>query len=388
MHTLGIWRLAAAFVFGFLFGIPKVLQTVPKTTADLDPKNSFSGGSSPTPLPSKVNTNLEEISDWLTKILVGATLTQLIRVPGLVRAEGSYMANGMGGSAYETVAAATLLYFASVGFLAGYLLTRMFFSLAFARVEHGPVFPDVNVNNLRGTSIALGSTAEPAKDIRETARKLESVTISDSLTTPQIIAVAKAANITGDDDRAIQFARLAIEKSPSNPEAHLNLAVALHNAGGSQAEVVHELKLARRLIDRNWDTQTAEDIYISILYLYLYLDPPEGFQSAIRDGEDFVEKRVPTNGAIWINLACAYGQFYKYYKNHQQPPGAPPLPTGELERAKSRALGCIQEALKIEPQSVTRLRQLYNGTGRDPSDDDLRIFKGDIEFDKLLEPRD
>jgi tetratricopeptide (TPR) repeat protein len=388
--TCLLWALgwfAAAFVFGFLFGIPKILQTVP-TAVGSEPKGSgspkISSNWSARAFPLKVNTNLEEISDWLTKILVGATLTQLIKMPRLVRSAARYMASGMGGSTYETVAAATFLYFASIGFLSGYLLTRMFFSLAFARADH-PIFPDVE--SLSKTSIALGAMIESDKNIQDTVEKLENVTISDSLTTPQVIAVAKAANIGGNTDRAIRAARLAIEKSPSSPEAHLNLAVALFNAGESQAEVMHELKLARRLVDRSRDSQTAEDIYISIMYLALYLDPPEGFQRAIQDGEDFVKSRVPTNAAIWISLASAYGQFYKYYKNLTKGPGEPPVATEVLEQARQRALDCVRKAIEVEPQSMSRLRELYDGTGPDPRDDDLEVFKGDKAFEDLLRPR-
>jgi hypothetical protein len=116
------------------------------------------------------------------------------------------------------------------------------------------------------------------------------------------------------------------------------------------------------------------------MYLALYLDPPEGFQRAIQDGEDFVRRRIPTNGAIWINLACAYGQFYKYHNT-------PPVTPEAREGAKNRALECIRNAIDIEPQSIIRLRQLYNGTGADPTDDDLKVFKGDPAFENLLGPQ-
>jgi hypothetical protein len=94
----GFGWFAAAFVFGFLFGIPKVLQTASKTAgSDLKETGSpnVSSTGSGKSLLLKVNTNLEEISDWLTKILVGATLTQLIKVPKLVESAASYMARGI-----------------------------------------------------------------------------------------------------------------------------------------------------------------------------------------------------------------------------------------------------------------------------------------------------
>jgi hypothetical protein len=114
--------LASGFLFGFLFGIPKVVQRA--SDASKVDQSSYRLG---------VNTNLEEISDWLTKILVGATLTQLVKVPGKIAAAAEFMARGLGGAGSTQFAASLLLYFSAVGFFAGYVLTRMFFQRAFGR---------------------------------------------------------------------------------------------------------------------------------------------------------------------------------------------------------------------------------------------------------------
>lgn len=373
---------AAAFVFGFLFGIPKVLQTIPKAGGQNSKSTNDEAENTKTeerPYPLKVNTNLEEISDWLTKILVGATLTQLIKVPRLVTSAASYMAKGIGGSDYETIAAATLLYFASIGFFSGYVLTRMFFSLAFARVDQGPRFPDVM--SLKRISIALGATSNSAAEVEETIQKLESVRISDSLTTPQILAVAKGANIAGNASRAMLAARLAVARSANDPESHLNLAVALHNNHGSQWEVIQELKLARQLVDTRPDSQTREDIYNSIIYLALYLEPPTGFERAIQDGEQFLKNSRPTDSSIWMNMACAYGQKFSYY---QGLPDQTAETKQALADARNAALRCINEGLKIDSSSIARFNELYHGTAANPEDNDLQIFENDKEFDDLF----
>src|SRR5579864_3778310 len=50
-------------LLGFLFGIPRTLQgEAANKETESDNKNNIS---------YKVNTNLEQISDWLTKVLVG-----------------------------------------------------------------------------------------------------------------------------------------------------------------------------------------------------------------------------------------------------------------------------------------------------------------------------
>lgn len=80
--SLGIAFAAtvAGGFLGFLFGIPKSLQ---KNQASNTPSN---GTASTNPIQSSGtrnyggNTNLEEISDWLTKIIVGVSLIQLTKL--------------------------------------------------------------------------------------------------------------------------------------------------------------------------------------------------------------------------------------------------------------------------------------------------------------------
>ncbi|MCX5890301.1 MAG: hypothetical protein NTY36_12700 [Deltaproteobacteria bacterium] len=73
------------------------------------------------------NTNLEQISDWLCKILVGAGLTQLTALPGVLKRYAIFFAPGLGGSAShgEVFAVGLLIFFTVCGFLVGYLWTRL-----------------------------------------------------------------------------------------------------------------------------------------------------------------------------------------------------------------------------------------------------------------------
>ena len=77
--TSFIWALACTTVGGafcFLFGIPKILQSdrLPEDT----PNSAVIG------YRQQVNTNLTEISDWLTKIIVGLSLINLAKIPPVV----------------------------------------------------------------------------------------------------------------------------------------------------------------------------------------------------------------------------------------------------------------------------------------------------------------
>lgn len=108
---------------GFLFGIPRTLQHE-ENLGDSD-KNT---AANQTPaFKYRVNTNLEQISDWLTKILVGVGLTQLNSIPVKLQEITRYVAKGIGDSASDQIfALSVLLFFVVSGFLFGYLWTRLF----------------------------------------------------------------------------------------------------------------------------------------------------------------------------------------------------------------------------------------------------------------------
>jgi hypothetical protein len=109
---------------GFLFGIPRAER------ADL-PQD---GGRSP--MRFRANTNLEDISDWLTKILVGIGLIQLGQLSEPLGRLVTAVAADIGGDDPSPSFALTLLlYFTLVGFLASYLLTRLYLPRAFTTAE-------------------------------------------------------------------------------------------------------------------------------------------------------------------------------------------------------------------------------------------------------------
>lgn len=125
--------LASGLLVGFLFGIPRSRQAG-ATTGDEDDNGDGSLGFVP-------NTNLEQVSDWLTKILLGATLTQLGSISDglgrLVDTVGD--AWGPDDTMADVFAGALLLYFAVFGFLAGWLLTRAFLAWALSTIDRNMI---------------------------------------------------------------------------------------------------------------------------------------------------------------------------------------------------------------------------------------------------------
>jgi CheY-like chemotaxis protein len=73
------------------------------------------------------NSNLEQISDWLTKILVGAGLVQLAALPGALRSLGDYLGGNLRVPNGATASVSLTIYGAGVGFLLAYLWGRLRF---------------------------------------------------------------------------------------------------------------------------------------------------------------------------------------------------------------------------------------------------------------------
>ncbi|MFE4516767.1 hypothetical protein ACFRMQ_21525 [Kitasatospora sp. NPDC056783] len=94
---------------GFLFGVPRVRGGAG------EPQGSYAP-----------NTNLEQVSDWLTKVLLGVGLTQLGSLGERLHGLGAALAPALGGGeGAAPFAAALVLYFLVFGFLAGWLVTRL-----------------------------------------------------------------------------------------------------------------------------------------------------------------------------------------------------------------------------------------------------------------------
>jgi hypothetical protein len=126
---------AAALVgglLGFLFGIPRALQS---DEAPAPQPGAAKEGDHPT-VSYKANTNLEQISDWLTKILVGVGLTQLAFLPDNLYALAAFLGPALGAVPQtEVMAGGVVLSFAVCGFLFGYLWTRLYMAGALREAD-------------------------------------------------------------------------------------------------------------------------------------------------------------------------------------------------------------------------------------------------------------
>jgi hypothetical protein len=122
---------------GLIFGVPRSAT-------------SSSSGQATAQNPRQVapNTNLVEVSDWLTKIIVGLGLTQLGSMPGDFQRLVDYAYPALGSApAATSVVGALIVAYAIAGFMLTYLFTRLDLE---AEMEAAEAEPDPDLKKLSG----------------------------------------------------------------------------------------------------------------------------------------------------------------------------------------------------------------------------------------------
>jgi hypothetical protein len=115
----------SGILIGFIFGIPRIMSQessyleASNTESTLTKRRSYKDGL------YGENSNLDQISDWLTKILVAIGLTQLTQIPGALEQYAKSVELALGGFPSSNMfSIAILIFFSLDGFLIGYLWTR------------------------------------------------------------------------------------------------------------------------------------------------------------------------------------------------------------------------------------------------------------------------
>lgn len=136
--------LLAGFLTGFIFGIPRV-------GADTSSR-------------VQSNDNLIEISNWLTKILVGVSLVELSVIPGKLWGLAARLESGLRpaqcagniacpdfGTAAQAAGLAIIVFYFVLGFLWGYIWTRIYFEadLGAKVVQLGAKVVKLEMENVR-----------------------------------------------------------------------------------------------------------------------------------------------------------------------------------------------------------------------------------------------
>jgi hypothetical protein len=165
---------------GFLFGIPRAVPTrsvaIPgagtggdATTTDYEPSN-----------------NLEQIADWLTKILIGIGLVELQELTAALGRVGDRMAAVFGVPSANIVSQLVLVTFVVTGFLASFLWTRVYYG----KIQ---TIADVDV---RSILMRLRNAERSAK----TAEKISTDLVTGELTPGVPARTATAAAMLARND--------------------------------------------------------------------------------------------------------------------------------------------------------------------------------------------
>lgn len=364
----------SAALLGFLFGVPKTLQgTAP--------------GRSPL---YKINTSFEEISDWLTKMIIGVGLVELKSIPSALMTLNDYVAWAVPQPGAAPVVGATVVFFGAAGLLVGYLSTRLYISRAFKDADEqlnpledalknaaatldrppgggasGVASPAASASpaGQSATSRAdKGDTVKPpeAEDprVQKVVEEAESANVDPrSLNRTAARRIATAYYLDEQYDAAIPYFEQAGAKSMSDPELALNYAFALGESGQRTRAAV----FLRRMIDRD---KGLPDAYKLLGYFTLWI--PEKLSTSVEATNQYLERRPKDSGALF-NLACAYAQLYG---QHLKDPKGPEY--------RKDALAALRQAIELNSaQWGKRANELRIA--------DFWALREDPDFNKLVD---
>lgn len=181
--------LAIGALGGFVFGFPKVTQSnepLSRTSPAPEGKSAAATG-----YRLLMNTNLEQVSDWLTKIVVGLGLIELRMLPAHLGSCSQYVMHSIG-TLHGSAAMAILLYFPICGFFGGYMSMRLYLSGAFSSADQRAQAPHEFTTKLEEAASGAPSTVPPgalptekeigkAEKLGELALKLDEEALSEQV---------------------------------------------------------------------------------------------------------------------------------------------------------------------------------------------------------------
>lgn len=168
---VGLAALVSGALLGFLFGIPRTPRATASGAATVTDRAVY-----------EPSNNLEQVSDWLTKILVGATLVQLKELREFLSLIGLRVMQGVGGAATSAVTQLTLIVFGILGFLAGFLWTRVYYGAIQVRADQ-----DIYTLLNRLTQKVDESVKKAREVATATGKMLQSTTTADAKTPQQAV---------------------------------------------------------------------------------------------------------------------------------------------------------------------------------------------------------
>ncbi len=301
-----LWALAClasgAFA-GFLFAIPRVHQEPPPK---VDPNMGATpqagethreGVVSPIAYSSysqQVNTNLETISDWLCKIIVGVGLIELRGIPTQIDYLAAALTRDLGNGFTHSYAGGLIVYFVILGFFGGYLVTRLFLAGEFRRADRAALGEDEKRDEKRVDKIIkqVGDDLNKQNDINAAVASGK---------------IAQTFSNANDEfvDVSIKQLELARKRSPENRPAAIVL--------GS-------------LYAKKGQYQNAIDVLVSTLEV----------KKKLGSGTDL------DAGDMYYNIACYY---YRLFRDTSD--------QGMKDQYKVKMYDAFREAVRLNPSNAS-----------------------------------
>jgi len=352
-------------------GFPGFLFAIPRAATLAGTKEEMAG--------YKANTNLEQVSDWLTKALLGIGLVEVGQIRSGLDSAAHTLAPLLGGDAIPAAVPLAIVLIASgllIGFLFFYMATRTLMPLALT-------LADREEQNLRKAELAAGGAGQalvqpdagrrPSEDVQNAARDIRSLKLTDLKTTAQKFGWARAQFWARDYIKAREGFLAVLAEQPDHHEARRDLGWTLVFLGRPD-DAVLAIGDAVRIADEAGHANAVRD-RIDQGWACLYLGNQVGFTRAIEILER-VRRDVPdlmADPRLHTYLAAAYGQ---KYKATQEPSD------------RAAALAAVRTAIRNDDSSG-RWHKLIEGMRNPPpgsDDDDLSAFRADPEFDSVLGP--
>lgn len=371
---------------GFLFGIPKSLQRSAQIAGGIEGAN----GQGSNGRKFLTNTSLEEISDWLTKIIIGISLVQFERILNFVgKSSGALSQSVAYGLDSDSASFApfffALLVFGCVGAcLFVYLETRTRLTLLLVGAdtvsEHaGNIAVEAVSREVAKEGVSRSSPGSAGVAASKQDKEIARIDPGE-LRDPVQLAGWASAQARLQNYRAAEDAlEDALARAPENVEIRMRLAEVRQLLGDYQGALDILLEGRRGAVtDSERRVMTRRGLLLS-----LYLPPPDGFRRALELSDELL-KESSQGAKIYLWRAAAFGQSYKWLKENGGSKGA-------LEDARAGCLQAIGEVVRRRPDPAAHERVLLRAMLRpskadmDKGNDDLAIFSSDPEFVRAVE---
>jgi len=350
---------ALGWCVGFLFGLPQIPKGVQAPATSSDPSYSPGG-------------HLEDIADWLTKIIVGVGLVQWNTFMSKFWAIAGAMASTFSPEGGTMIAACVLVYFGMVGSLAGYLTTRLNLANLMARADRQLNRPDPSDVERVGQTLIDQSTGTVGNADPSASATLAAFPMS-SFTTPRALSAwAKAKLFLGDRASAIAALEKAIDLDRKDASLKRDLAALMNQQDPARAN---------QLLVEAAEIQEDPVRLASRMMVALYKNPPTGFTDVIGTLESRIgDSKYRENADLHAYLCCAYGQKATY----QVEKGEITKEGPEFSALKAGAFEQAGLAIKYDGGKWKSILAAFLSPAPGAMDDDLKSFGDDQAFRNLV----